>query len=366
MREAWGPVVLAAIVAVSGLAGSAMGQAVSIDVAADGNQTTTDRAGVVTNETSTPGERYAWSLNLTENTTRVDVTIDRDFDIDRARQLVPLVDEKHFVETDASDLNDTGGAAYNLSASADAWTYEFAVPGPGEHDLTLHRDVTPPEIEIVNVGNITHFGADVSTDTSEPALTTLVIDAPGEQARDFSTPRPSTWQLFPIQGLEADQKYSFHVNATDWSGNQATSPTRTVTTAPEPSPPKPEVTPVSPQPNATVAPGEVTVSADFSSEESPVVTEEIQLFFDKEPVDSTQLAISEGTITYEPPGPLQERVYFANVEVPNYAGGVGKAQWSFTVADPQASPGPGALLLAGLLGGAALFGGRRGCGRGER
>lgn len=331
-----------------GGAAAAEGADVEIEIDADGDVTTDAPPERVVVEDHDPPESYAWQLALDGNYTLANVTIDAAFPADRGRQLVPMADGSHFVEVDDPASVDRAAAVFNLTTTEETWRYQLGLPGPGETNLSLTRDLQPPSLEIVDVGNVTEIGFDVTTNTSETALAELFVETPeGEQLQSYPTNRPGPWQQFPVQGLDANTTYVAAVEAWDWSGNEAERRTVEVTTAEEPDPPDPVVEPVRPAPNATVSSDGVVVEAAYSEEGWPIVEEDVRVFFDKERVDDAELEIGNGAITFTADGPLDARPYSVSVEVPNTAGGLGVARWSFQVEDPstQAAPGP---ALAGL------------------
>lgn len=312
-----------------------------------------------------PGERYNWTVTVTDDYHVVELVVHDGFDVSRGRQMVPLVGGDHFIELHDRNVTavDRPATVYNLTERQGAWVYRLGLPGPGERNLTLHRDVTPPEVTMGPVRNITHVSFDVKTRTSEPALAELVLEKPDGSTREQPTPRPGIWQRFPVQGLDADTTYRFHVRVWDWSGNDNRTGTATLTTEPEPDPPEPTVRPLTPEPDATVdGAGGVVVSASFEANGSRVVTDGIRLFFDKEPVDRRNLTIRDGRVSYNAPGPLEPRPYSVSLEVPNEAGGVGVARWSFTVegATTAESPLGAPLALLALAGSGAAIRARRG------
>lgn len=336
---------------------------VSIDVYADEPPRTnaTDRVTVDGYEL---GERYNWTVDVQGNYTVVEMRVHEGFDVDRARQLVPWIDGGHFVELSERNVSDVDQPAtvFNLTSEEHGWTYDLGLPGPGTVNLSLVRDVTPPDVTLHPVRNVTHFSFDTKTSTPEAAMATLVLERPDGTEREQPTRRPGTPQRFPVQGLEADTRYSFFVRVEDWSGNEATTPTVNVTTQPAPDPPEPTVQPVRPAPNSTVARTVgIVVEASIIAEDSPIAPGGIQVFFDKERIDRSNLTIEPDRVIYTVPGPLEPRPYSVSVEVPNEAGGTGVARWSFTVQGeaPQQSPpvGVGALLVA--LAATAGLAGRR-------
>lgn len=341
-----------------GGAAAAEGAEIEIEIDADGDVTTDAPPGRVLAEDHDPPEGYAWQLALDANYTLANVTIDAAFPADRGRQLVPLADGSHFVEVDDPASVDRAASVFNLTTTEETWRYQLGLPGPGETNLTLVRDRQAPSLEIVDVGNVTEIGFDVTTETSEIALAELVVETPeGERLQSYPTNRPGPWQQFPVQGLDANTTYVAVVEAWDWSGNEAEPRTVEVTTAEEPDPPKPIVEPVRPAPNSTVSSDGVVVEASYSEEGWPIVEEDVTVFFDKERVDLSEVEIGNGSITFSADGPLDARPYSVSVEVPNTAGGTGIARWSFQVEEPdaQSAPGPAmAAVLLAVLGGLAL------------
>lgn len=336
---------------------------VGVEVHPD-REPTTDHPDHVALSDHEPGQRYNWTVNVTDDYQVVDLAVHDGFNLTRTRQLVPLVDGGHFVELHQRNVTDVDRPAkvFNLTTEGGNPTYRLGIPGPGERNLTLHRDETPPTVSMGPVRNVTHFSFDVRTDTSEPAMAELVLAKPDGSVREQPTPKPGTFQNFPVQGLDADTTYTFHVEVWDWSGNRARTDTAEVTTAPEPNPPEPVVTPVAPEPGATVpATGSVLVEATFEANGSAIQTDGVRLFFDKEGIERGDFTVEDGKVLYRAVGPFQPREYSVAVEVPNEAGGTGIARWSFTVEGAQQANSPLGLevALVGLVGLALLRARRR-------
>lgn len=359
---------LATLAAIPGAAAADATVNATVDVHPDRAPETRDPEGLLTLENWTRNATLRWSLATDANYTVVDVRVHEGFDVTRGRQIVPLVGGNHFVELDDFDgplavdrpatvFNLTEGTGPNGSDDGNvSWTYRLGIPGPTETNLTLHRDVTPPEHEVDRPRNVSHVGFDLRTETSEVALATLVIEPPedvDEIVRRFPTPRPAPVQQFPAQGLSANTTYSWHVEFADWSGNTVRTGERPVTTAPAPDPPEPEVTPVSPVPGTTVESVDVVVEARWESPESPVLAGGIRLFVDKVPIPKGDVVVDEDRVRYLVPDPLPTRNVSVAAEVPNEAGGTGVARWSFAVQDASTpadreSPLAPALALSGL------------------
>lgn len=346
-------------------AASAAGETdVGITIDPDGQAEVTQGQAQVSSTQQDPGQAYAWEVDVVDDYAVAEIHIQDAFDVDRGKQIVPLLDGAHFVQlkhTDPADV-DRPAKVYNLSGADGQWTYRLGLPGPGTVNLSLHRDVTPPRFEVGEIRNLTHFSFDLKTRTPEPALAELVIQGP-ERELSYPTNAPGVWQRFPAQGLDPDTTYTYHVRFWDWSGNQATSQSYEVTTRPEPERPPVTVRPVSPAPNSTVSADEpVVIEAAYESPDSPVRGDGIRFFFDKEELDRSAFTIQGASVRYEVPGTLDERIYFVSVEVPNLAGGVGEARWSFTVGAPSQAPAPGLAawsVLGCLLSAWGLVGRRR-------
>lgn len=371
-------VALAALVTVAVAPGAAAENITvnaTVDVHPDRAPEAQDPEDLLTLENWTRNASFEWNLTADANYTVIDIRLHEGFNVTRGRQIVPLIDGRHFVELQGFDgpltvdrpatvFNLTQGAGPNATDAGNvSWTYRIGIPGPAEANLTLHRDVTPPDYEMEPPRNITHIGFDLVTRTAEVSLATLHIQPPpesDEEPQTYPQPRPSPLQRYPVQGLEPNTTYTYHVTFQDWSLNEATSDAQAVTTAEEPDPPVPEVTPTSPLPNSTVSPEGVTVRAEWSSPESPVVLGGIRLFVDKEPIPADEFDAGDGVVSYTVPKPLPTREVSASVEVPNQAGGEGLARWSFHVEEQETATnrdtpvGP-AVALLGLAGAAAAL-----------
>lgn len=358
-RIGWLMATLAGLVMLSIGTAGAQEANLTIDIDAEGEASVEDAEGWIVAEDHEPPERYAWELSLDGDYQRANVTVADGFGVDRPRQLVPLFDDKHFVEVDDPASVDRAAQVYNLSQSTGSWSYALGLLGPAEANVTLERDEVAPGIEIADVGNVTEIGFDVTTDTDEAAEADLFVIEDGEVIQTYPTPRPGPWQHFPVQGLDANTSYEVYIEAEDWSGNTNRTETIEMRTGQEPNPPKPLVEPVRPEPNETVTRDSVVVEASFTEEGWPTVREDVKVFFDKERVDNTELEITEGTIAYRPDGSLEPRTYFVSVEVPNTAGGTGIARWSFDVQPDAARSAPGPVALISIVLAAGLLAVRR-------
>lgn len=313
-----------------------------------------------------PGQRWAWNLTTEGNYTLGEVRLHEGLNVSRPKQIVPLLGGDHFVELRGQGPEDVDRPArvLNLTSPSNASSnvtaiYRLGIPGPAETNLTLHRDVDPPGYKLGEPRNVTHVGFDLKTTTSENALAVLrIFPPPGsdEAPQTHPTPRPAPLQRFPVQGLEPDTTYTYHIEYVDWSGNAARTGNHTVTTAPAPDPPEPTITPESPLPNTTVGPTDVTIRASWTSPDSPVIPSSVRVFVDKVPISSSELNIQPDSVAYVVPEPLPAREVSASVEVTNEAGGTGVAQWSFNVEAQgiQGAPLGASAALAALAGAAAL------------
>lgn len=344
-----------ALLAAPALAGDAD---LTLSLSPDGAVDREDPRGLVEDANHTPGEAYAWTLNGTDDYHTVEIRVDGTFELDRPRQLVPLLDGKHFIELSGRDVDEVDRPArvFNLTGDASTFTYRLGVPGPGAANLTLHVDTEPPEVEIGEVRELDHVSFDLPTTTSEPALAWLnVTPVEGGDTVPFPTNTPDRRQTFLVQGLDPETTYELELRYEDWSGNVVRPDVFTVTTEPRPEAPTPIVEPVRPTPDATVAPDETLVEATFDGNGSPVSASGVRLFVDKQEVDHDDFTVEDGTLRYRAPAPLDEGPHSVAVEVENQAGGLGVARWSFTVEGAEPAPAPGVAALAALAGAGALL-----------
>ncbi len=305
--------------------------------------------GQATLQESQPGEAYGWSLNLTAPFTVVHVRIHGAFDVDRARQIVPELDDEFFAELHQEDVSDVDGPArvYNVTGQEGEYTYRLGLPGPARSNLTLRRDEEAPGFTVGPVTNLTHRGFLLRTTTSEHALTDLQIrpTAGGATVRN-PTPEAAIEQTFPVQGLRPETDYDYWILFWDWSENQARSATFNLTTAAEPDLPEARIFGLEPPAGTTVEADGVVVRARYASLESPVAEGGVRLFFDKREIRDGVVVVNE-SIAYSPPS-LDEGVHSVSVEVLNEAGGTGIARWTFTVASDTPSLTAAATVFLGL------------------
>lgn len=312
-----------------------------------------------------PGEHARFALNLTRNYTTFEARVSG-WDVERARQVLPLlhIDRNASVCAERASpcdyplfdpfpherVWDVDGPArvFFTSGAPGEVVLRLGVPGPVNATLVLQRDVTPPTFVVRPPQNVTDIGFYQETTTAELALADLQVRAVGEEEWvQNPTPMYHYLQKFPVQGLDADTEHEARVVFTDWSGNEATSPTYRVRTLPEPQRPIPLVTPLSPEPNATVPREGLVVRARFTSNESPVPAPGgVRLFFDKREV-TADVGLAADEVAYVVPGPLDAGTHSVSVEVTNEAGGRGIARWTFEVGGSRVDAAPWAAL-AGL------------------
>lgn len=331
---------------------------VRVDVYPD-DEPETSHPSVVELVDASPGDAYRWTVNVTDEQVVVDLVLHEGFDVDRPRQLVPEVDGEYPGEVRGDVVDrESPRPLFNLTSDEGTGMYGLSLPGPGELNLTLERDVQPPSVSMGPVEEVTHNGFDVATTTDEYAFGALVLHDVdrGEQP----TPRLSLEQRFPVIGLDADTAYAFHVRAWDWSGNEATTSMETVTTLPEPTPPVPELTVLSPEPNGTVTSLEdIVVEVRFISEDSPVREGGVSVFFDKAPVPASDVQFEDDRVLFHVEDALDPRSYSVSVEVTNQAGGTAVEQWSFEVEEPARASFPGFVVGAIVFALACALGSRK-------
>lgn len=318
--------------------------------------------GLATLAEEEAGERLAWNLTLSKEFTVVEVRARGYFDVERARQVLPLLDGRYFAEFPLPDLSQATEAVplFNLTGDASDLVLRLGFPGPGSVNFTLERDVEPPVFAIGGVDHITHYSFVATTTTLEPALADLRIRpaAGGDELRN-PTVRPALEQTFPVQGLDPATAYAWHVVFKDWSGNVARSDEQRLLTAPEPVRPLPRVLDLVPAANATVPPPVLVVSARVVSDESPVTFDGVRLFVDKREVVD-EFTFEDGVVTYRLPEPLRAGFHSVSLEVTNVAGGRAIERWTFTVdvagvAGETSTPGAAAVGAMAALALVALL-----------
>lgn len=327
--------------------------------------------GRVTLNDSVPGERYAFTLNLTANQTTFLITA-RGLAIERARQFVPHLEldarEPACAKPRACEFTifqeiyndrvwdvDSPARIANVSGTADDVTLRLGIPGPVNATLVLMRDITPPTFTLTAPTNFTTFGWYQESTTNELSIGDLQVREQGKT--DWvqnPTPTFHIRQRFPLQGLTAEHTYESRAVFTDWAGNTATSQVFTVTMPRAPERPMPTVTPVFPAPNASLALGGViVVRASIDAQSSPIREGGVRMFFDLKEV-SPDVRVVGNEASYSP-GALAKGMHRVTFEVSNVAGGMGTARWSFTVGE-QTVALPMWSVVAALMFGAIVLG----------
>ncbi|HLE97655.1 MAG TPA: hypothetical protein VI997_09830, partial [Candidatus Thermoplasmatota archaeon] len=293
-------------------------------------------SGPVTLVESVPGERYAWNLTLEGAYAIAEIDVRGAFDVARPKQVVPEYDDRaqhpaadhlhpHFFAEVRGSVADVDGPArvFNVTegGSGDRFVLHLGLPGPGSAQLVLRRDVAPPGFEVDAPVNVTERSFLLRTRTDEFAYGDAVL-RPARGGGDVRnpTPTPSLEQTFPIIGLAADTEYVVRVAFTDWSGNRADAPEFRVRTLPEPVRPRATITPLEPEPNATLDAPVTTIRARVDSSASPIPEGGVRLFVDKSEVHDA-FRFADGVLVYEPPQPLGPGKHSASVEATNEAGG---------------------------------------------
>lgn len=327
--------------------------------------------GIVRFLNATPGERYAWQLNLTANYTTFEVRARGVFDVERPRQAVPLIhldeheaicqeratrgpcDYTLFYQFPNERVWDVDGPArvFHVNGTADDIVLRLGIPGPTNATLVLERDVTPPGFALGEVANVTPISFYQETRTDEFALADLQVREKGtEEWIQNPTTLYHVLQRFPVQGLDPDTEHEARVVFTDWAGNTATSETYTVRTPPRPQGVKPVVTPLAPAPNSTVEVGSVVIRAAVDDQGVGLADGGLRLFFDLREVRE-DLVYQDGVLSYTPRTALAPGRHTVSVEATSAEGGTGTARWTFEVAGAtrNESPATPALALVVLL-----------------
>lgn len=352
------------VLGLAGLAAPTLAEAdLTVTLAADGSVEREDPGGLVVNESHDLGSRYAWTLNRTAERHVVEVHAEDGLGLERPRQLVPLLNGSHFVETDGANV--TGdrapSLAYNLTRGEAGFTYRLGLPGPGPANLTLEVDRQPPKVDVGEYRKLTQIGFTLNTSTDEPALARLTVTpVEGGEGVPFPIHQPDVRHRFPVQGLDANTTYRVELRYEDWSGNVARVQAPDVRTPPEPEVPEPVVTAMRPVPNGTVTGGLVVVEATVESSSSTVPRGNVRVFFDKQEVEHGDLEFEGSTVRLVRED-VREGPHSVSVEAENAAGGLGVARWSFEVepsAGQQASLGIPAVLSS-LVASALAFAARR-------
>lgn len=320
--------------------------------------------GLVTVGNVTPGERVELRLALERPHTTLEVQA-AGFDLARPRQLVPSLDLPgteyplfHAFPHERVWEVDSPANVFFTQGTPDRVVLRLGIAGPRNVTLVLARDVAPPTFRIKEMRDLTHLSFYQETTTEELAYADLQVRAVGTQEWVRNpTPQLHVLQRFPVQGLSPERDYEARVVFTDWAGNEATSEVYRFRTPAPPVGPVVTITPLAPAPNATLAPGVVTLRARVESP-GTVGRDGVRLFFDLKEV-SDRVRFEGGEVSFTPDAPLSPGVHRVLVEATNEERGAGVAKWSFTIEEGSKAPGFAPVALAVGVG-IALLGGRSG------
>lgn len=299
-----------------------------------------------------PGERALWDVDLAEAFTTIEIRANG-FALEHPRQLTPMLERPStypvFEVVPFDDVWNAEAAApiAHVGGNATSIVLRLGIPGPFTGVLNLSRDVTPPVLTVGERNASTHYSFYQETRTDEYAIVDLQVRKLGsdEWVRN-PTPVHHVFQRFPVQGLDADAEYETRYVVTDWAGNVVVVDGAPHRTLPAPSRNVVEVKPVSPTPNATIARGDVNITAEFPSGLT-LQDGGVRLFLDKREIREN-LAVVGNRITYAPPSPLARGPHSVSVEVTGIDESHGEARWTFHVG-PQGTPSaPLAFLLLAL------------------
>lgn len=343
----------------------------------DGWQTVEQGDGVlVVLEDGEASERYQWRISTTDGTNRLVGEVEvltSHFDVERERQVVPLVDEQLFSEVPSTQNVDQGVNPYrvlNITRHDDgSFTYRLSFPvneQDGQAVLLLERDVTPPGHTVGEVQDITYNSFFVQTTTDEPAYAVLWIrpaDAEPDAAVEHRTTTPSFTQNFPVVGLQPETEYVFHVEFMDWAGNKATSADVAIKTAPLIIGESPQILSVHPEPDSRFDVPPEAIEATFDPVEGEIGQGGVRLFVNLQEV-SWDVALQPGIVRYVPAEPFEPGEHVVRIELTNTVNGEASMRWSFIVEESQTAPHPAVVivppvLLAGLVVARRLVGAQR-------
>lgn len=315
----------------------------------------------------TGGQSLEWNLRTTKARLIGVVDVQGYFDVARPQQVLPEVDDhfppqctpasgvapdavsrRYFSPVSYTSLEESAECARVSNSTGTPASFQLRVAFPinqtrGNATFALTRDVTPPGFSLGVIRDITHIGFYTETTTTEWAYADLMIrPAEGGETVRNPTALPARLQRFPIQGLKAAMAYTFHVEFTDWSGNQARSEDVAVTTAAAPVVAKPQILAVTPEDESHMADVDL-VTVTFADPDHEITG--VSFFLNKAPVASDLVNIEEGRATFVPTEGLAPGRHHLSVEVTNSAGARAVEQWTVYVEPPAPAPG----LEAGLF-----------------
>ncbi len=334
----------------------------TITLASDGSAAYDGPAGLASPGNEVPGSRYTWDLDLSSNYTVAEVRIMGAFDVDRPKQVVPLLDGKHFIQITAFDVAEVDEPArvLKLNELKDGFAYRLGIPGPGKAVLSLAVDRTAPTFHLEDPSAVTHYSFYMETRTDESAYGTLKVRPAADMDAEwveFPTPTPDKLHRYPVQGLQPATRYNWFVAFEDWSGNVASTDTFTLTTRPKPAVPLPIVKLVTPEDGSRITPEDRIIEASIESPGSDIVEGGVRLFVDLKEVHEG-FTVTDGILRYTVPADFDIGVHRVSVEVTNELEGKTVAQSKFTV-DRLGVPGPGILGILGMVSMAAIAAGLR-------
>lgn len=314
-------------------------------------------SGILSDHVRTPGERDAWNVTTVKPYTVLEFRVNGTYEVERAMQIVPTLHVPgiaypffYVVQREAVWDVDSPDRISNSTTKDGTHVIRLGIPGPANGTLTLERDVTPPNFTLGAIQNVTHFGFYQESKTDEPALGDLQIRKVG--ATDWNR-NPTTElnyrQRFPVQGLSPNTTYEARLIVTDWAGNSITGSTYAVHSAPAPIIPMPRIVPLTPQPNSTAPSGDVVLSARVELDGLRLANSGLRIYLDKHAI-TEDLVFENGTLSYHPSTPLASGTHSVLMEATNAQGGLGRAQWTFTIAGERSVSAASLLGLFAIVG----------------
>lgn len=304
----------------------------------------------------TPGEVVEWNLTTAKSFLVGSILSEGYFSVDRARQVVPEVDDHFFYEDSPANVVSGEGAAWlvNLTKTGTQVRIALSFPVEAVAQLRLTRDLVAPTFSVGTPQNITHYSFYLETTTNEYALATLTywVD-PGGELIPLPTTIPALLQRFPAQGLRENSTYAYQVKFEDWAKNAATSGTDRLQTQLRPLVAGPVVTALVPADGARLDMAPEAIEANFTTPIGVIDPAlHIRLFVDKHEVTEYTTKTST-SIRYAPSSPFGERFHSVGLELLNSESGKTVATWDFTVGSVEPTPAPPAwvtlLVLFGLF-----------------
>lgn len=314
------------------------------------------RGGPDVNITDTSATIEGVALTISARAPAIgEVNVSSQFNVTRARQVVPRLGGAIMEERTAEEIESAAGPAFNLSSGEDWVRFTILVPA-GDHDLTLTPDTTPPGWQMSAPSDVTHNAAVITSRTDEAALAILLLENPRVGTVAFSTPAPGGRQTFPLSGLEPETNYSFTITFEDFSGNTVTSESSTFRTTARPILPQPRVSIITPANGSTVAQPVTRIDARIEDVASPVRA--VSLYVDKTFVPDATRLLSGSEFRYLPLQALGPGRHTVVLEATNEVGGEARSIATFTVAANNV-PFHGGGVVAAILVASAIIRARR-------